>query len=171
MFPCFLFEGYFGLLGLFFIECAHCTPPPQFAVTFPLLGQRQSLQSPCTDGLGPCGAHWLILRMSVTAIPGCGNQLRQLKQGAAGPSESLGKTAARKSPAGNSRIFTGRAQTVPIAKHSRQLAPAPQGVPLPPMGGAKGAHPVAHMAWGLRVLAPALAVGLPADCLAEPLHV
>ena len=56
------------------------------------------------------GAHWLILLMSVRGIPYCDTRLLQLKQGAAGPPESLGKTAARMSPAGTPRTIPGHAR-------------------------------------------------------------
>ena len=56
------------------------------------------------------GAHWLILLMSVLSIPYCDIRLLQLKQGAAGPPESLGKSAARISPAGTPRRIPGRAR-------------------------------------------------------------
>ena len=56
------------------------------------------------------GAHLLILLMSVLGIPYCDIRLLQLEQGAAGPPESLGKSAARISPAGTPRTIPGRAR-------------------------------------------------------------
>ena len=60
--------------------------------------------------IGEYGAHWLILLLSVRGTPYCDTRLLQLKQGAAGPPESLGKTAARISPAGTPRTNPGRAR-------------------------------------------------------------
>ena len=56
------------------------------------------------------GAHWLILLMSVRGIPCCDTRLLQLKQGVAGPPESLGKSAARIPPEGTPRTNPGRAR-------------------------------------------------------------
>ena len=83
------------------------------------------------------GFRRLILLISVRGIPHCDTRLLQPKQGAAGPPESLGKSAAGISPAGapRGRTIPGQVETR-FRPYSRpgQSPPFPQAPPRHPRG-------------------------------------